>query len=242
MYEPGYYKTSYRALGLRGMIRMRGLLRLPLTYWVTRNMAPAPGVWMPHMWADLVCTEQELSPRFFQVVGPYLQMLHSLGFQEMGFKKLKGILNPLHRDDGGINFLDSSRHHFGQLIYNKSHVPSPVNTDREKVVIAFSAIFEKDTVSYTNNTKTPFDSVPNHNVTRVQLNDAAQIYQQFVNHLGRRGEQPRHFPDQQSLQSWFDSNALEVFNHRVRKGLFVRMTDAEVAIARKKIPPPVPRG
>ena len=242
MYEPGYYKTNHRALSLREMIRMRGPLRLPFTYYVTRRMKANPAVWMPQMWANLVCTEQELSARFIQVAEPYRQTFRSLGFQETGFKKLKGILNPHHRDDGGINFLDSSRCHFGQLIYNKSRVPAPVNQDREQVVVAFTAVFEKGTVSYTNNTKTAFDTVPNHDVTRIQSNDVGEIYQRFVNDLVKRGKQARHFPDQKSLQSWFDSNATEVFNHRVRKGLFVRMTDAEVAIARKKVAPPVPRG
>jgi len=241
LYEPGYYKTSYRALGLRGLIRMRGLLRLPLAYLATRRMAAAPSTWMPQMWADLACTEKELSARFLEFAAPYRQAFQVLGFQELCFKRLKGVLNPSHRDDGGINFLDSSRCHFGQLIYSKSHVRAPVNVDREQVVISFTAVFEKSAFSYSSYVKNPFDSPPNHKVVKIKSSDPQHIYQCFVNDLKRRSEQPRHFPDLESLQHWFDANTLETFNYRVRKGLFVRMTDAEVALARRNIPPPVPR-
>jgi len=219
---------------------MRGVLRAPLAYLITRCKRPTATAWMPQTWADLECREQELSERFFQAISPHREAFQRLGFTELGFKKLKRVLNPNHRDDGGINYLDNTRCHFGQLIYNRSHVPPPVSTEREQVVIAFTAVFERGTLSFTNNTKTPLGSVPHHDVVRILSCDEAVIYQRFVEHLKCYNEQPRCFPNLQSLQNWFDANATEVFEYRVRRGLFIRMSDDEVAAARRKLPPPLP--
>src|SRR5258708_1959302 len=182
MCVPGYYKTSYRALSPRGVARMRGLLRLPLAYLISRFMRPTAAAWMPQTWADLECEEQEISERCLQVLSPDREAFGRLGFTDLGFKKVKRVLNPNHRDAGGINFLDSSRCHFGQLIYNRSHVPPPVSKDRERVVFAFTAVFCEATLSYSNNAKTPFDSVPGHEVLRIPSSDVAGIYQRFVEH------------------------------------------------------------
>jgi hypothetical protein len=218
---------------------MRGVLRAPLAYLITRFKTPTAAAWMPQMWADLECREQELSERFFQAISPHREALKRLGFTELGFKKLKRVLNPNHRDDGGINYLDKTRCHFGQLIYNRSHVPPPVSTEREQLVIAFTAVFERGTLSFTNNTKTPLGSVPHHDVVRTPSGDGADIYPRFIKHLTHYNELPRCFPDLQSLQSWFDANATDVFEYRVRRGLFIRMSDDEVAAALRKLPPPL---
>jgi hypothetical protein len=240
MYSPDYYKTSYRALSLRGVARMRGILSLPLVYLITRFKKPTPTAWMPQTWADLECGERELSERFFHATSLHRGAFKRLGFTELGFKKLKRVLNPNHRDGGGINYLDSSRCHYGQVIYNRLHVPPPVSTDREHVVIAFTAAFREGVLSYTNKAKTPFDSVPRHTVVRLQSDDTAALYQRFVEHLKQLNEPPRCFPDLPSLQAWFDSDAMEVFEYRVRQRLFIRMSDDEAAAALRKLPPPLP--
>ena len=239
MCAPGYYKSNYRALSIRGLARMRGWLRiaLPLTYLISRFKKPTAASWMPQTWAELECTEQELSAEFFQAVEPYREALKRLGFTELGFKKVKRVLNPLNRETGGITFLDSSRRHFAQLLYVKIHVPPPISKDRKKTTITFTAVFREKTLSYTNNTTTPFDSVPTHEVVRISSEDAASIYQRFVERLKRHKEEPRSFPDLQSLQTWFDSQATEVFKYRVQKGYFIRMTDDEVAAVQGKMPP-----
>jgi hypothetical protein len=240
MCAPGYYKANYRALSLRAVARARGLFRLPLAYLVTRFMKPAATGWMPQMWADLECQEQDLSERFFQATALYREAFKHAGFSELGFKKVRRFLNPGYRDNGGINYLDGSRCHFGQLIYNRLHVPPPVSRDREHIVIAFTAVFQTGTLSYTNKRKTFFEPMQHHTVVRLPSNDVADIYRRFVGDLGHRDEQPRRFPDLRALQDWFDSNATEMYERWVRQGLYVRMTDDEVAAALRRLPPPLP--
>jgi hypothetical protein len=241
MSTPGYYKTNPRALSVRGLTRKWGLLAFPLTYLITRFKKASPGGWMPMLWKDLECTKQDLSDRFWQATARQRKDFTALGFTELGFKSVKkGFLNPLIRDNGGANYLDASRRHFGQLIYNRAFYPQPISAEREIITIAFTAVVDRVVLACTNN-RSPLDSLPGSEVLRVQSDAVVRIYQAFTEHLARRAEPPQHFPDDASLHSWFDDNAVEVFEYRVRTGLFIKMTDEEVAAARRKFPPPLPK-
>ena len=96
-------------------------------------------------------------------------------------------------------------------------------------------------LSYTNS-KSPLDRVPQHDVVTRTSDDVRALYLGFKQHLAQHAEQPRRFPDKDSLRCWFDSNQIEVFEYRVRNGLFIRMSDREVEAARRKMPPPLPGG
>ncbi len=80
---------------------MWGLLRLPLTYFITRFQKASPGFWMPMLWNDLECTKDALSDRFWQATSRQRQDFDSLGFTGVGFKRITNFLNPLIRDSGG---------------------------------------------------------------------------------------------------------------------------------------------
>jgi hypothetical protein len=211
---PGYYKVSFRAHPK-----------------MTKSI---PIGWMPGTWTELECKEQELSDAFRKATAMHRDKFKHLGFAEQGFKKLKRVLNPNHRDDGGINYLDGSRCHFGQLIYNK-HFLASLKAEKEGVVIAFTAVFQNDILSCTNNTKAPVDVLPHHKVIRIESNDVAFLHQNFIEQLEQRTDQPHRFPDLQALQTWFDSNALETLEDKVRRGLWVRMSDFEVAVAKRSL-------
>lgn len=213
--KPGYYKVSFRAAP--------GLTR------------SVPAGWMPGLWAELECSEHELSEDFQRATATYREQFKKLGFTEQGFKKLKLVLNPNSRDRGGINYLDSTRGHFGQLIYTKAFVPSQ-EKEMVGVVIAFTAVFANEVFSCTNNPGSTFNNIPTNKVIRIKSNDVAVIYRAFVDELKKRAEQPRPFDNLDALKAWFDSNALEVFEDNVRRGIWVRMSDYEVAVAKRDIP------
>ena len=213
--RPGYYKVSFRAVpGLTKSI---------------------PAGWMPGLWADLECSERELSEDFCSAAAAYREQFKVLGFAEQGFKKIKLVLNPNARDGGGINYLDSTRRHFGQLIYNKIFIPSQ-RAERVGVVVAFTAVFESEVFSCTNNPTPTFNHIPTQKVIRMKSSDLRAIYRTFVDELNKRTEQPRCFNDSRSLQAWFDSNALQIFEDNVRRRIWVRMSDYEVAVARRDLP------
>jgi hypothetical protein len=210
---PGYYKVSFRAHPK-----------------LTKSI---PTGWMPSTWTQLECPEQELSDAFRNATSVHREKFKQLGFIEQGFKKNARILNPNARDSGGINYLDGRRRLFGQIIYNRSYMPS-LQSEKETVVIAFTAVFANEVFSCTNH----FDflePVPNSNVIRLKSDDAGQIYEQFIKHLKQHTDSPRQFPDLSSLQAWFDSNMAVIFEYRVRRGAWVRMSDYEVEKAQRKL-------
>jgi hypothetical protein len=210
---PGYYKVSFRSN--------------------PKLKKSIPIGWAPGTWAALECAEQELSDNFLKAAFSYREKFGKLGFNEQGFKRLKGILNPNHRDDGGINYLDGSRRHFGQLIYNRSFFP-PQQAEREHVIIALTAVFDSETVNCTNRMPPSEDALPNHKVIRIESNDVEFLYRNFVEQLRQRTGQPRRFDDLSALQQWFDSYQIAKFEDAVRRGHWVRMSEYEAEKARKE--------
>jgi hypothetical protein len=210
---PGYHKVSFRAHPQ-----------------LTRSI---PTGWMPNRWAELACPEQDLSGTFHKTVAAHREIFKQLGFVEQGFKKNTRILNPNSRESGGINFLDASRCYFGQIIYNRSFLPGN-QAEKETVVISFTAVFPNEVFSCTNHVDF-LPPIPHHNIVRLKSNEAGFIHGQFIDHLKQRTDTPRHFTDLSSLQAWFDSNATEIFEYRVRTGTWVRMSDYEVERARRKL-------
>ncbi len=103
-----------------------------------------------------------------------------------------------------------------------------------KVVIAFTAVFEDGTVSCTNN-KNAFDEMANQEVIRIISNDVNNINLEFLDRLGKRKDFPREFQDLESLRQWFDARQITEFEERVRRKLFIPMTDEEVSAAKKRI-------
>ena len=160
MPTPGYYKTSTRAATVREMVRLRGVLRLPLTFILMKFiMRPNGGVWMPSVCAETDCKADELSPRFWQATEPQRSAFERLGFARCFYSRLTRNLNPMYLDEGGITCLHSDHSHVATLVYGRLQVPGPLNRVREVVVVGFTAAFQKGSVSFTNS-KDHFDPLP----------------------------------------------------------------------------------
>ena len=243
VFTPGYYKTNYRALRLRELFRWYGWQR-GFTVWLkTRSMRPTrSGWWMPGLWAVNECKQEDLSPDFWQATKPHRRDFEQLGFVACGYSKVTKTLNPRIRDPGGIFYLDPTRRHFGQLIYLRHYRPSR-RAEINEIVIAFTAVFEHRSLSCTNRRKS-FDSPDAGEVIRLDSYDVPLIYRRFREELQRRPDSPRAFPDLESLRQWFDARQLKHFEDRVRRRLFIPMTNPEIAAARAALqsagPPPLP--
>lgn len=214
---PGYYKLSFRSN--------------------PKKTKSVPVGWMPAKWKELQCEEQTLSDDFRKATAEYRNQVKQLGFSELNFKKLTRILNPNYLDNGGVNYWDGGHRYFGQLIYHKVNLPS-LKRANEKVLVVFTAVFEKEILSCTNNIQKEVAPLARHHVVRMDSNDVELLYKTFIEQLQQRAEQPRQFPDVPSLERWFDSHQFELFEEMVRKGFWVRMSDYEVVMARRKLPKP----
>ncbi|HUJ70993.1 MAG TPA: hypothetical protein VLZ30_02035 [Verrucomicrobiae bacterium] len=235
MSVPGYYKTVYRAASVQELVRVGGLVRLPLTFFLSRFvMRPKGASWMPSLSTDRSCAAQELSESFWRATETQRSSFSDLGFTECLFSKVKYHLNPMFLDTGGITYLHSNRAHIGLLIYGKLRVPRPINSIREHITISFVATFDKGCLTFSN-TKEHFDPMPNTKKVLVTSDSPARIYRRFVDCLQREGRRPRVFPSGESALQWLDAASLEAFESRVQRGLFVKMSDEEVEQARGKM-------
>lgn len=232
MSAAGYYKTNYRALRLREMVRWFGVKKGVRNYWITRFMPPGSGAWMPGLWLENECKREDLSEAFWHATKPHRTNFEQLGLTECRLSKPK-TLSPNVRESGGVSYLDPTGCYFGQLLY---HYLCNARTGREKIemVIAFTAVFEPVRFIYTNAKKT-FDPPDDTKIVRLNSCDVNFIFNEFQQGLQRRKESPRRFEDVESLRQWFDAWQTQAFEDRVRRRLFVPMTDQEVARARERL-------
>jgi hypothetical protein len=233
VFAPGYYKTNYRSLRFRELARMHGLRRAFSNYLITRFKRADGSGWMPGLWGESECSCEDLSEECRQAMKLHRSGFERLGFTECGFQKITKGLNPMVRDTGGIKYLDPSRRFFGQLHYHRVRVAS-TGADLIKIVIAFTAAFERGTLSCTNN-KMSFDPLPENQVVRIDSYDVIFIHQQFQNLLEKNRETPREFPDHESLRQWFDARQIAAFEERVHRRIFIQMTEQEVAEAKARM-------
>jgi hypothetical protein len=243
MPTPGYYKTNTRAANIRELIRMRGLLQLPLTFIFTKFVVrPTGGVWMPSLCAETDCAADELTPEFWRATERHRAVFERLGFKLCFHSKLKRNLIASSLDNGAATYLHSNQSHVATLVYAKHQLPPPLNKIREHVTVAFIVAYENNSVAFTG-TKAHFDPIPGHKTVLVKNSDPSVVHDRFLSHVQRKPEAPRTFNDCNALRAWTDENRIKSFEARVARGLFVRMTDEEVEQAQRKMsrvkPPPL---
>lgn len=231
---PGFYKTNYRALRLREIVRWYGWRRGLRFYLRTRTMPPSGGTWFPGLWSETECPREDLSEQFWQATKPHRKDFEQLGFTECGFLKIGSLtLKPSVRDSGGIRYLDPTRRIFGQLIYHRIRRAS--RSETSEITIAFTAVFDDGTSFSCTNRKKTFDPLKESDVIRFDSYDVPFIYQQFQQGLQNRKKTPRAFPDLESLRHWYDARQQKAFEERVRRRLFLPMTEQEIAAARARL-------
>lgn len=241
MATPGYYKINHRALGLGGAMKIRGWWRGLLGWWFLRRRPPSPVGWLPGLWADSEARREEMAGEFWEATKQQLADFASLGFEEINFKKFRRNLNPSVLESGGVNYLDASRSQYAQLLYNRIHLPEPINRDRITVSVSFTAVYPQQVITHTNN-RNPFGILPGHKIVRHGQPNVRAIHSAFLNNLARMAGTPRRFEEVTALREWFDASQIEMHEDRVRRGIFVRMSDGEVEEAKRRLPPPLPGG
>jgi hypothetical protein len=177
-----------------------------------------------------------LSEYVWQGTKPHRADFEKLGFTVCRYSKITRNLNPNHRDSGGIFYLDASRRFVAHLSYLRLYVPAR-RSIRNTIIIAFTAVFEQGCLTCTNN-KNRLDPPGRDQVIRLVSHDVGFIYRQFLSHVQHRRDQPREFPTLESLRSWFDEHQVSRFEERVRRRLFVPMTEKQVAAAMRRLDEP----
>jgi hypothetical protein len=234
MSEPGYYKVNYRALRLR---ELRGAFRwyLSVPLWLAFRLMRMSrgGTWMPLLWDNGECKPEDLSDDFWQATKSHRAEFEELGFTQCRLIKPPKSLEPIVRDHAAIYYLDSTRSYFGSLTYIRVY-EAVRRKELNRIRLSFTAASENDTLTCVNRSAT-FDARDSGRVVSVNSSDVRKIYQRFREELQQCPEAPRSFPDLESLREWFDSRAIKSLDDCVRRRLFIRLTEPEVAAARANL-------
>lgn len=197
---------------------------------------------MPQLWADLECDQQALSEQFWQRTMKHREAMEKLGFVGCGFSRLKDEfnLNQLKLDNGKVIYIHRNKTHLALVLYQKNRVPGPVYKEKEVIVAAFTAAYPAGSLSCSN-ARGGFEPSPDEKVVRIRTDDVSALYNIFLDAVKRRSEQPLTFSTPEQMQQLFDERLIMRFENRLKRGLFVKMTDGEIEQAKKKIPPPLPK-
>jgi hypothetical protein len=243
MYSPGFFKVSVKAMSARELIRRFGIWRFPLLFLVARFAHIQPFIhWMPQLWADLECDQQMLPEEFWPKTARHREAVEKLGFVCCGFSRLKNelSLNRLNLDNGKVTYIHKNNIHIALVLYHKTRIAEPVNKEKEEVVVAFTAAFPIGSLSCSN-AKGGFEPNADEQVVRNYTDDVLVLYETFLNALKPKSAQPLTFSTTEQMKQLFDERLVKRFENRVKRGLFIKMTDLEIEQARRRIPPPLPK-
>lgn len=141
---------------------------------------------------------------------------------------------------GGISYAVEGLHSSRQILAKVIYV---FFKTRESFVLALYSGYPDGTILATTNKKRDFTPPPRHVVQRKLGADAQfllALHQRKMTELAAR-HPPLTFNDLAAIAAFDDQALRESYDHKIRRGVWVEMTEAEVAALRaQKLPPPPP--
>jgi hypothetical protein len=230
--RPGYYRVHQRAIRIREWARMQGLLRLPSTLLAVGRMRPSGGIWMPTRSAEQACAREDLSPRFWAATEATRAAFGALGYTECVLSRPSRSLSPLHLDSGGITYVDSTRTVIASVVYTRTRIGPPVDTEAEAVLAAVSVALGEGALSVVSHGNV-FDPAPGNALVVLRSASVSTLHRALSARVQQCRQRPRVFASDDQVLSWLDGRELAALRDRVARGLLVRLTDAEVADAER---------
>jgi hypothetical protein len=161
-----------------------------------------------------------------------LEQLNSgvLDFQKLGFNQFWYFSNSLSLTGGG-GYAVEGLHSTGQILGKVLYV---YYKGRERLVIAFMTGFTEETILATNNKKREFNPPAGHIVQR-SVGAGAEVlfrlHQKKLAELGR-AKTSQVFMGLDGVAAFEDKLAQRSYDDKIKRGIWVEMTDAEVAALR----------
>ena len=192
------------------------------------------GIPEPQPFRDRLIETDRMPRTIFEKLNLGVQDLQQLGFNQFWFYTSK---NSLTSGFGyAVQALHSSHEVVGKIIYVS------VKT-RESLVLAFLSELNDGILLATTNRKHDFNSPPKHVIQRKLGANASQLWELHQEQLAECGlkNPPEVFADFDQLAAFEDKNSRRLYEDKIKRGIWVEMTDSEVADLRsKQLPPPIP--
>jgi hypothetical protein len=156
-----------------------------------------------------------------------------LGFDQFWFYTLKDSL--MIGSTYGVQALHSSHLAVGKILFVSLR-------NRERLVLAFLSRFDDGTILATTDKKPDFRTLPKYIVQRFPGAGARRLWELHQKKQAALSvsASPLTFANFEQTASFDDETSRASYEDKIRRGIWVEMTDAEVAALRAKLPPPLP--
>jgi len=234
--EPGYYAIDAGVLNVRELVRLRGLLRLPLALMARGLTRPAGRIWMPCPLIEIGCRPEELSPRFQQLTATHRADLAALGFEVCYAARMRPEDAPENLDNGTLIYLDAARSQmaFIAFVQRKASIGAPID---EWQVLSFVARVGAE-VLVAADKREGFDPPPGTRVVVARGAAAPALHRRFAAELARAPDPPQAFADKAELLAWQQAREVDAVRRGVARGLYVRLGGREIGSLRRAPEPP----
>jgi hypothetical protein len=225
-----YYKTDSRKISFREywhVGRGRSFLKGWLNKILRRPMTLPQGIPEPQPFRDKIIDRDSIPAPILERFDKAEKELRQLGFDQFWFYGIKNSLT------GGISrglaALHSSKIAIGNVIYVS------VKT-RESQVVLFSSDLADGMILLTTNKKRDFDPTPGFFSERRLGASAAVLWGLHQKRLAAslQGNPPKILASFEQVAALEDKKVRKIFDEKLRRGVWVEMTDNEVAALRAK--------
>jgi hypothetical protein len=232
-----YYKTNSRKISFREywhISRGTGFLIAWFNKAFGIPMNFIAGIPEPQAFRDKIIERNLVPPTIFEKLNSGVLDLQQIEFDEFLFYTLK---NSLTTGLGyGVQALHPSHKTMSKVLYVSYK-------NRERSVLAFLSELNDGTILGTTNKKQDFNTPPKHIIQRRLGASARELWELHQKKLAEmnRSNPPKIFANFDQVAAFEDKFLRMSYDDKIRRGIWVEMTDAEVAASRsKRIPPPIP--
>jgi hypothetical protein len=233
-----YYKVDSRKITFVEYWRLSstfsGFLGGCVNKMLGRRMKLSEGIPEPTTFRDRIAQKEELLPHLVANLENGVADCVTLGFGSICYFNVKNKLNP--GESGGVHLL----HESGEVAVTIVHVKLRA---RERTVIGFISLLSDGKTIATSNKRPEFNNPPGVEIERLVGGGVAALWQRHSQRLERVRDAtpPRKLIFPAAYEELFEAMTKKVFEHNVRRGLWVEMTALEIVFAKLKLPPAIPR-
>jgi hypothetical protein len=231
-----YYRTDSRKITFTEYWRLsrKGFLIGWLNKILGIQMNLPTGIPEPQPFRDKIVERDRLPPPIIERLSRSLADLQELGFDQFWFYASRNSLAAGFAY--GVQALHPSLTIVGKVVYVSYRA-------RESLVLAFLSALSDGTVLGTTNKKQDFNDPLRHIIQRKPRANARalwSLHQKKLTQLNRINP-PQIIADFDRVAAFEDKNLHEAYEDKIRRGIWVAMSNAEVTDLRsRRLPPPLP--
>jgi hypothetical protein len=224
--ESGVYRLNFRGLSVAECLRFGGMSRFPLALLLKVFGKKGARQWIPPDEAEEICPADELSPDALAAMEPHRDPLQRLGYSTGIYTKAIENYDENIKDVGGYLTL----HEDGRKFIFLAYVLQKLGDNFKKVLTLYGGIlFENGKSISVFNHKNYLDDGGRSKKIYIKNATPEKIDSWLSDQLVISGDKVLQFASVEDLKRILNEREREVFEQKIERGLFQKITDIEKA-------------